>query len=147
MSKQFISYLLLCVITLTPVITNAQKHYVPGQVVYDVTSSDATKLSHVIDRAGLLQKIYQNDSFEASIILVVHAGAIPLFAKKNQDQHELIQRVKGLTLGEIIQVRLCEASANMQGLFKDDFDSFIQMIPMADAEIIELQKNGYSYLQ
>lgn len=147
MSKQFVHYLLLCVFTLTPVMTSAQKYYAPGKVVYDVTSSDVSELSRVIDRASLLQKIYQNDSFEASIVLVVHEGAIPLFAKNNQHHYELMQRVKGLTLGDIIQFRLCEASANMQGLSKDDFDSVVQIVPMADAEIIELQNSGYAYLK
>jgi len=147
MLKQLKVYLLVCVVTLIPVIANAQNNYAPTKVVYDVVSSDATELSHILDRATLLQNIYQHDTFDASIILVVHEGAIPLFAKNNKKHHELRQRVKSLTLGEIIQIRVCEASANMQGLDKKDFDRFIQLVPMADAEIIALQNNGYAYLK
>lgn len=162
MSKRTAYQILLCLFAMAPAISNAQQYYsqryysqqyysqqyyAPSKVVYDVSSSDTSELSHILDRASLLQKIYHNDSFDASIILVVHEGAIPLFVKNNKIQHELMQRVKSLTLGEIIQIRVCEASANMQGFYKDDFDSFIQIVPMADAEIIELQNNGYAYLK
>lgn len=147
MLKQLKVYLLVCVVTLTPVIAIAQSNYAPSKVVYDVDSSSETELTHIIDRAAFLQNIYQNDSFDASIILVIHGGAIPLVAKNNKNHHELMERLKSLILGEIIQFRLCEASANVQGFKKDDFDNVIQMVPMADAEIIALQNNGYAYMR
>jgi intracellular sulfur oxidation DsrE/DsrF family protein len=59
-----------------------------------------------------------------------------------QNHHELMQRVKSLSQGEIIQLRLCKASANTQAFNKDDLDQIVQIMQMADAEIIELQNNG-----
>lgn len=124
-----------------------EKTYAPGKAVYDVTSPDIGRINHIFNRAGLLQKMYNNDPISASIILVIHESAIPLFAKLNQHQHkELIQRVESLIMSEVIQLRLCTASAKIQGFKKTDFHEFIAMIPMADAEIIELQNKGYAYL-
>lgn len=140
-------YLLVCVVLLTSATANAQTNYAPAKVIYDVASSDATAISQLIDRVTLLQNIYQHDSFDASIILVAHEGAIPFFTKNNNTSREFVERVKNLALAEIVQIRVCETSANMQGLGKEDFDSFIQLVPMADAEIIKLQNNGYAYLK
>ena len=42
-------------------------------------------------------------------------------------------------LGDIIQFRICQASAQLQGFDDQDFYEFAEMVPMADAEIIQLQ--------
>jgi len=49
-------------------------------------------------------------------------------------------------MGEVIQFRLCQASAKMQGYSRRDFEDFIKLVPMADAEIVRLQHGGYAYL-
>ena len=124
-----------------------QKVYEPAKVVYDVSSSNPKALSHILDRASMLQNVYQNDSFEASIIFVIHEGAIPLFGNSDKNQHaELMRRARSLSMGEIIKFRVCKASASMQGYKKEDLQDFISMVPMADAEIIKLQHDGYAYL-
>lgn len=122
-----------------------QKIYKPEKVIYDVSSSHEKELAHIMDRASLLQNMYGSDPFEASIIIVIHAGAIPLFAKAIQN--ELMRRANSLTMGDIIQFRLCSASARLQGYGNNDFHDFVTLVPMADAEIIQLQHQGYAYLR
>jgi intracellular sulfur oxidation DsrE/DsrF family protein len=34
----------------------------------------------------------------------------------------------------------------MQGYGRGDFEGFIELVPMADAEIVRLQSDGYAYL-
>ena len=143
MSKSILS---LFIILIIPALCNAQNGYTPSKVVYDVSTPDAIELGHILDRAGLLQKVYDNNSFEASIVIVLHEGSIPLFAKSAKNQ-QLIQRAESLTLGEIIQFRLCKTSAQMQGYQEKDFKKFVRMVPMADAEIIQLQNQGYAYMR
>ncbi|WP_455200990.1 DsrE family protein [Kaarinaea lacus] len=122
--------------------------YKPARVVYDVSSPDPEALAHILDRASMLQNVYQNDSFEASIIFVIHEGAIPLFGNKDKNQHsKLMRRARSLSMGDIIQFRVCKASARMQGYEKEDIQEFASMVPMADAEIVMLQQKGYAYLR
>lgn len=125
-----------------------QSSYSPAKVVYDVSDSDSAALQHLLDRASLLQNVYGNDPFEASIVFVIHEGAIPLFAKSTQNKKtDLMHRANSLTLGEIIEFRICRASAKMQGFEQEDFHEFVKMVPMADAEIVKLQNEGYAYLR
>lgn len=122
--------------------------YAPGKVVYDVSSPDAVEVQRILDRASLLQDLYGSDPLEASIVMVLHEGAIPLFATGDREAHAALQdRARGLALGEIIRFRVCRASARMQGLGEGDFPAFAAMVPMADAEIVRLQGAGYAYLR
>lgn len=131
-------------------IANADEQiiYAPSKVVYDISSPDPKALGFIFDRVNLLQNIYQNDSFEASIVLVIHEGAIPLFGANDKAiQPELMQRARSLSMGEIVKFRVCRASAAMQGFEKKDIQDFVAMVPMADAEIVKLQQEGYAYLR
>lgn len=127
------------------VIAIEQTGYQPARVVYDLSSPDPQDLHDILDRVSLLQKLYGNDPFEASIVIVVHEGAIPLFVKDKQ--HKLMQRASSLSMGDIVQFRICSASARMQGFSNKDFYDFAGMVPMADAELVRLQHDGYAYLR
>ena len=147
MITRILVIVVLLIILIATANAEEQKVYEPAKVVYDVSSSDPKALSHILDRASMLQNVYQNDSFEASIIFVIHEGAIPLFGNADKNQHsELMRRARSLSMGEIIQFRVCKASASMQGYKKEDLQDFISMVPMADAEIVQLQHEGYAYL-
>lgn len=125
-----------------------QYPYKPDKVVYDVSSANTRELNHLLDRMSMLQKVYGNDSFESSIIIVLHEGAIPLFASSGKNSNpELIRRAHSLTMGDVIKFRLCSASAKIQGFSKKHFHDFITLVPMADAEIVQLQRQGYAYLR
>ena len=56
-------------------------------------------------------------------------------------------RAKSLTVGGIIDIRMCRVSARRRGFEPADIHGFITMVPMADAEIIDLQKQGFAYMQ
>ena len=125
--------------------------YSPSKVVYDVSSSYPADLKNILDRVSYLQNIYNNDTFEASIVVVIHEGAIPLFKtpafNKNKQQQSLMARARSLTMGDIIKFRVCDASARMQKISYDQLHNFVSMVPMADAEIIKLQSMGYAYMR
>ncbi|MEW8657418.1 MAG: hypothetical protein AB2603_03755 [Candidatus Thiodiazotropha endolucinida] len=145
MTKQSILYLLFAL--LLSVVSTTYAEYAPSKVVYDVTSSDPLDLTNILDRVSLLQNLYGNNSFDSKIVIVIHEGTIPLFAKTSAKYSHLMQRAKSLTFGEVIEFRLCITSAKLQGYAANDFHDFIVMVPMADAEIIMLQNDGYAYLR
>lgn len=139
--------LALLLVVAAPVTAIGAEAYAPAKVVYDVSSPDPNHLKNILDRVSLLQNLYGSDPFSASIVVVLHEGVIPLFAKgQSRYQKELAQRAQSLVMGEIIQFRLCQASARMQGFAPKDFDRFVELVPMADAEIIRLQQAGHAYL-
>jgi len=145
--KRTICLVLLWLVYYLPVLSYAQNGYSPSKVVYDVTTSNAVELELILDRVSFLQNVYNNNPFDASIVLVIHNEAIPVFVNTNPKYANIRQRAKSLTLGEIIQFRVCEASAKIQGFSHEQFDTFLQLVPMADAEIIQLQNLGYAYLR
>lgn len=141
-------FIILLVIQLIPVCLAETTSYQPSKVVYDISDPDPKALGMMLDRANMLQNIYQNDVFDSSIVFVIHEGAVPLFGKNRKNRYpEVMRRAQSLALGEIIQFRICKASAAMQGYKERDIQDFVQMVPMADAEIIKLQREGYAYLR
>lgn len=138
-----------------PVVLSAdeiQTSYLPSKVTYDLSSPDPAVLKNILDRISMLQNVYDNNPFEASIVVVIHEGAIPLFAKNKKTGTRkkyagLMRRAKSLALGEIIKFKVCETSAKMQGIVNEDLPDFTSMVPMADAELVKLQQSGYAYLR
>jgi len=128
--------------------TGQAAEYAPDKVVYDVSSDDPAVLQRILDRASLLQDLYGNNPFDASIVIVVHEGAIPLFSVRDPAQNRgLIDRARSLSLGDVIRFAACRASARMQGYEDGDLADFVAMVPMADAELVRLQRAGYAYLR
>ena len=123
--------------------------YKPRKVVYDVAVSNIKTFERVLDRASYLNNLYNADPFSASIILVLHGDEINFFAIKNHPEYvELMRRAQSLTVGGIIKYRMCTVAARMHGYEPKDIHGFVEMVPMADAEIIRLQaEDGYAYMQ
>lgn len=123
--------------------------YSPQRVVYDVAVSDSAALSRVLDRASYLNNLYQSDPFAASIVLVLHGDEIPLFAIENHAKYkELMTRAQSLTIAGTIEFRMCRIAARGHGFDPEDIHGFVQIVPMADAEIVRLQREeGYAYMQ
>jgi len=121
--------------------------YEPQKVVYDLSSGDRKDLVSVLDRVGYLYKLYGSDPFDSSIVVVIHGGAIPFFAidefKKNKD---IMRRAQSLTVGTSIEFRMCRAAARLLNYEPNDIHGFVKMVPMADAEIVRLQHDGYAYM-
>lgn len=125
------------------------KTYKPQKVLYDVDYGSLTKLTNILDRVSLLNKLYKADPFDSSIIVVLHGGSIPFFAKDSGSTYKVfLKRAYNLTLDGIIEFRMCKAAAKAMHYEPKDIHGFITMVPMADAEIVDLQKEqGYAYLR
>jgi intracellular sulfur oxidation DsrE/DsrF family protein len=123
--------------------------YAPQKVVYDVAVADSEAFSRVLDRASYLNNLYLADPFAASIVLVLHGDEIPLFAIENYAKHkDLMVRAQSLTVGGTIEFRMCRVAARDHGLEPEDIHGFVKIVPMADAEIVRLQREeGYAYMQ
>ncbi|WP_232199376.1 DsrE family protein [Thioalkalivibrio thiocyanodenitrificans] len=88
------------------------------------------------------------DPFDHKIEVVIHGDAIPHFAVVHYTENrELMIRAHSLSVGDIVEYRLCGAAARMRGFEASDFHGFVNVVPMADAEIVELQKQGFAYMQ
>ena len=121
--------------------------YEPRSVVYDLTTRDKDKLSRVLDRIVYLYKLYQSDPLGSSIVVVIHGDAIPYFAIEEFSRNEeTMRRAQSLTVGTSIELRMCRAAAKLLNYEAKDIHGFVKMVPMADAEIIRLQYDGYEYL-
>ncbi|MGD2075390.1 MAG: hypothetical protein PVG38_10790 [Gammaproteobacteria bacterium] len=123
--------------------------YGPQKVVYDVAVADGAAFARVLDRASYLNNLYHADPFETSIVLVLHGDEIPLFAIEDYAKHkELMVRAQSLTVGGTIEYRMCRVAARGHGLEPEDIHGFVRIVPMADAEIVRLQREeGYAYMQ
>ena len=123
--------------------------YKPHKVVYDVNVSSVSAFAHVLDRVSYLNKLYQADPFDSSIVMVLHGNEIPFFAIKNYDKYKaLMKRARSLTQSGNIRFRMCKLAAQGHGFELVDIHGFVEMVPMADAEIVRLQQEeGHVYMQ
>jgi len=79
---------------------------------------------------------------------VLHGDEIGFFAIRNYAKYrDLMLRAQSLTVGGIIDIRMCKVAARRRGFEPSDIHGFVAMVPMADAEIIDLQKQGFAYMQ
>jgi hypothetical protein len=125
-----------------------EKTYSKQKVVYDVAVKTVAQLENVLDRASFLSAINDADPFDSKIIIVLHGDEINFFAIRNIEKYrELMLRAQSLTVGGIIDIRMCRVSARRRGFEPADIHGFITMVPMADAEIVDLQKQGFAYMQ
>lgn len=123
--------------------------YKPQKVLYDLTSGNIDTLTGLLDRVSYLNKLYNNDPFETSIVIMIHGKSLPFFARKNFAKYKkTITRAQNLTYGTNVEYRMCQASAKLHGYEPSDIHGFIRMVPMADAEIVKLQnEEGYAYME
>lgn len=130
--------------------SQAQEYdYQPQKVVYDVAVSSRKQLGQVLDRVSYLSKLYHADPFAASIVLVLHGDEIPFFAIKDYLKYKaLMDRARSLSLDGVIEFRMCQIAARGYGYKPEDIHGFVKMVPMADAEIIRLQREeSYAYMR
>ncbi len=127
---------------------NKEKEYSKQKVVYDVAVSNVAALTSVLDRASHVSLLNGADPFDNKIVIVLHGNEIPFFAIKNFAKYkDLMARAQSLSVGGIIEFRMCRIAAQGQGFKPKDIHGFITMVPMADTEIIDLQSNGYAYMR
>jgi len=123
--------------------------YKPHKVVYDVAASSVKAFTGVLNRVSFLNTVYQADPFESSIVMVLHGGEIPFFAIKNYDKYKaLMDRAQSLTNSGNIRFRMCKVAAEFHGFKPEDIHGFVEMVPMADAEIVRLQREeNHAYMR
>lgn len=123
--------------------------YKPNKVVYDVTVSSVAAITSVLDRVSYLNTLYEADPFESSIVVVLHGNEIPFFAIKNYAKYEgIMQRAQSLTNNGNIRFRMCKLAAQGHGFEPENIHGFVEMVPMADAEIVRLQREeAHAYMQ
>ncbi len=125
-----------------------QKTYSQQKVVYDVAVKTVEQLENVLDRASFLSILNDADPFDSKIVIVLHGDEIGFFAVRNYAKYrELMARAQSLTVGGIIDIRMCRVAARRRGFEAQDIHGFVNIVPMADAEIIDLQKQGFAYMQ
>ena len=125
-----------------------EKTYSKQKVVYDVSVKTVAQLENVLDRASYLSALNDADPFDSKIVIVLHGDEIGFFAIRNYAKYrELMVRAQSLTVGGIIDIRMCRISAHRRGFEPQDIHGFVAMVPMADAEIIDLQIQGFAYMQ
>jgi intracellular sulfur oxidation DsrE/DsrF family protein len=126
----------------------ATRHYEKLKVVFDVTSSSPAYLASVLDRASYLSSLNGTDAFDGQIVLVIHGDAISLFGAPNFSKYKaLMQRAQSLSVGDVVDFRMCQLAAKSAGFTARDIHGFVTMVPMGDAEIIQLQQQGFAYMR
>lgn len=123
--------------------------YSKQKVVFDTTYGSLEQLTSILDRASYLSQLNGADPFDTKIVIMIHGEAIPFFAGKNFAKYrDLMVRAQSLSLGNVVEFRMCKASARLQGFKPADIHGFIKMVPMADAEIVRLQQEeGFAYMR
>jgi len=122
--------------------------YAKQKVVYDTAVSSVKALTSVLDRASFLSTLNGADPFENKIVIVLHGDEIPFFGIKNYAKYkDLMTRAQSLTVGGIIEFRMCRVAARGRGFTPKDIHGFVTMVPMGDAEIVRLQQEGYGYMR
>jgi uncharacterized protein len=125
-----------------------EQHYAKQKVVYDVAVDSESAVRSVISRAQLLADLNGSDPFETKVVIVLHGNEIPFFAVKNLAKHrDLMQRAQSATQAGLIEFRMCKLAAQGHGFEPGDINGFVSMVPMADAEIVRLQQEGYAYMR
>lgn len=129
--------------------TEIDQGYSKQKVVFDTFVGSADGLASVLDRASYISVLNGADPFDNRIAIVLHGDAISFFATKNFAKHkDLMQRAQSLSIGDVIEFRMCKIAARQQGLKPEDIHGFVKMVPMADAEIVRLQQEeGFAYMQ
>ena len=122
--------------------------YAKQKIVYDVTVDSESAMRSVISRAMLLADLNGSDPFDSKVVIVLHGNEIPFFAIKNYPKYrELMQRAQSATLSGVIEFRMCRLAAEFHGFNPEDIHGFVTLVPMADAEIVRLQQEGYAYMR
>jgi intracellular sulfur oxidation DsrE/DsrF family protein len=122
--------------------------YAKQKVVYDVAVASEAAMRSVISRAQLLAGLNGSDPFDTKVVIVLHGNEIPYFAIRNFFEYQdLMRRAQSATQSGIVEFRMCHLAAEGFGLKSEDIQGFVTMVPMADAEIVRLQQEGYAYMR
>lgn len=127
---------------------SVEQKYNKQKVVYDAAVNSVAQMTSILNRASYLSILNDADPFDSKIIIVMHGDEIPFFAIKNFGKYkELMNRAQSLTVGGIIEFRMCAVAAKSKGFEAKDIHGFVTLVPMADAEIVRLQQDKFAYMR
>lgn len=127
---------------------SVEQKYGKQKVVYDTAVNSVAQMTSILNRASYLSILNDADPFDSKIIIVMHGDEIPFFAIKNLAKYkELMNRAQSLTVGGIIEFRMCAVAAKSKGFEAKDIHGFVTLVPMADAEIVRLQQENFAYMR
>jgi len=148
--RRWMGWVLVLGIAWNPAVLRAAEpapSYQPDKVVYDVAIDTPERFERLLDRVGYLGSLY-GDPFASSIVLVLHGPEVAFFGSKERAKYrKLVERTQGLTMGEVVQVRMCAVAARAHGLGAADLPEFVRLVPMGDAEVVKLQREGYAFMK
>lgn len=123
--------------------------YLPQKVVYDVSVDTPEQMNALFDRMSSLNVEYGSDPFDAAIVVVLQGPEMRFFDIRNFQEHEdIVRRAQNLTVGGVVEIKMCQRAARNMGLEPEDVHGFIELVPMGDAEIIRLQQEeGFAYVR
>lgn len=125
-----------------------EQEYSKQKVVYDASVDSVEAMTSILDRASYLSALNGADPFENKIVIVMHGNEIPFFAIKNYEKYKnMMGRAQSLSVGGIIEFRMCKIAARGKGFGAEDIHGFVTLVPMGDAEIIKLQQDGFAYMR
>ena len=123
-----------------------QADTVPGRTVLDISVHTVEELRVLFDRAEKLAGKLSSGNPEASIVLVLHGPEVEFFSKKKYDQYkDIVDQAARLDAYEIIDVKICQAMMEVEGVERDDIPAFIEQVPVGPAEVDRLVREGYVY--
>jgi intracellular sulfur oxidation DsrE/DsrF family protein len=78
-----------------------------------------------------------------TIAVVAHGDGIDLLLKQSKLPRERLAKLAGRG----VQLLACHITMKRQGIAPDDLDSFVQIIPSGNAELIRKQAEGWAYIR
>lgn len=103
-----------------------EQQYSKQKVVYDTAVDSVAALTSVLDRASYLSGLNDADPFDSKIVIVLHGAEIPFFAIRNYAKYkDLMVRAQSLSVGGIIEFRMCKVAAKGRGFEPRDIHGFV----------------------
>lgn len=122
--------------------SKADMHAYPTlNAVFDVNymdPKDLNVLNSFVTKTGAALK--------GKMVVVTHGPELRAFAKENYVQYAgIVEKMKVLA-DKGVEFRMCNNALKAAGFSKDDFHSFVTIVPAGFPEIALLQSQGYQYI-
>lgn len=118
----------------------------PHRAVLDISVHTLDELRVLLDRAEQLSSRLQDDSRDASVLLVLHGPEVEFFSSRNYERYrDIVDQAARLDALDIVDVKICQTMMSIRGIARDDIPAFIEQVPDGGAEVERLRNEGYVY--
>lgn len=122
------------------------REVLPQRAVLDIMVHTLDELRVLLDRAEQLSGSLRQKNEPASVVLVLHGPEVEFFASSNYEKYkDIVDQAARLDAFAIVDVKICQTMMRIQGIERDDIPSFIEQVPLGQAEIDRLVGEGYVY--